>query len=202
MSTFIKVSIDPNILHQVEKELGLYIVRAKELIDNFEDIQNDGFSFHGGHNFYRNEGGFVTGGNLNINPHRLKGLFLDFRFFIANDEPTCFRKFTGMLGKLSEDPFFRQYLKSEKKIWKDEGILKGWVNVDACDLIVTYFNSKAFHGLLEGEEKYKTLLERMDRETLNWLLCYYIDVRVRCVSRISRMIESYEQGYFKVPENA
>lgn len=198
MSAFIKISIQPNILDQVKVEIGLYISRAKELIDNFEDIQNAGLSFHGGHSFYKDENGFVTGGDININRHRLKGLFLDFRFFIANDESTNFLKFTGMLGRLSEEPLFRKYLKSEKKIWKDEGIMKGWVNVNACDLIVTYFNSKAFHGQLEGEEKYKTLIERMDSKTLNWLLCYYIDDRVRCISRISSMIESYKQGYFKV----
>ncbi|MEG3768832.1 hypothetical protein [Alteromonas sp. 14N.309.X.WAT.G.H12] len=202
MRAFIKIPINSSIDPESVSDFQLYIVRANELLDNYQDIKKLGFDFGGGHMLLRDSNGLVTGAEVKVDKHRLKGLFLDFRFFIGNDEPTNFLRFSGAIGKYSDADSFRKYLKSLKCTWKNEGILKGWVGVNACELITTYFNSKAFHGRLDAEEKYKVLIEAMDSKTLDWLLCYYIDDRILCIKNLLRVISNFEKGYFEIPESA
>lgn len=87
MNAFIKIPINLSIDPESVSDFQLYIVRAKELLDNYEDIKKLGFDFGGGHMLLRDSNGLVTGAEVKVDKHRLKGLFLDFRFLLEMTSP-------------------------------------------------------------------------------------------------------------------
>ncbi|MEZ8827026.1 hypothetical protein AB6E04_22010 [Vibrio amylolyticus] len=185
---FKQVPLTTPLTADTKDSIELFLYRAVELIENYNDLKKKGVSFEGVSN-YSFEGGMISGPSLNVCRHRLKGLFVDFRFFFGNDEPTNFLNFTGVLGRLSEDIGFRSVLKESKLSWKAKGMLDGWSQISALEMIRIYFNSQAFHGRHVNESEYLKLIKSFDQKTLEYVLAFYISDRIQCIKNISWVLE-------------
>ena len=197
---FREIQIDTPLTNELRHSIELFQYRAHELIDNYEDIKKKGFNIDGSRSFSL-KNGKITGAGMNVCRHRLKGLLVDFRFFVGNDEPTYFFKFHKAIGKLSDDVGYRATLKSLKVGWKEKGIFKGWSDISALDMIKIYFNSKAFHGEHIRESDFLHLNQTYDIKTLEFVLAMHISDRIQCIKHLRWVLEKVnENAYLQVPE--
>jgi hypothetical protein len=127
--------------------------------------------------------------HMNTCRHRLKGLFVDFRFFFGAREPTNFLKFIKILGRLSDDAGFRNVLYESKESWNEKGFLDGWSKIPPLEMISVYFNSQAFHGRHINETDYLKLVKSFDQNTLEYILVSYISDRIQCITNISWVLQ-------------
>lgn len=185
---FKQVPLTSPLSTDMKDSVELFLYRAAELIENYDDLKKKGVGFGGSSN-YSFEDGVISGPSLNVCRHRLKGLFVDFRFFFGNDEPTNFLSFTGVLGKLTDDVGFRSVLKESKQSWKEKGFLDGWSKIPALEMIRIYFNSQAFHGRHINEGEYLKLIKSFDQKTLEYMLVFYISDRIQCIKNISWVLQ-------------
>ncbi|QQX78365.1 hypothetical protein JK628_12205 [Shewanella sp. KX20019] len=194
------VDISAPLTNEVKKSIELFQYRSKELIDNYEDIKIKGLNVCGSHTFSF-EGGKISGSGINFCRHRLKGLFVDFRFFVGNDEPTNFLRFHGLIGRLSDDQGFRSTLKELKSGWKEKGMFDGWCDIPALEMIKIYFNAQAFHGEHIREKDFLHLVQSFDMKTLEFVLVMHISDRIQLVKNLRWMLEQANaQGYLQIPE--
>jgi hypothetical protein len=198
---FRQVPLASPLTAKMKDSIELFLYRSAELIENYNDIKSKGVGF-GGLSNYSFEDGVISGPSLNVFRHRLKGLFVDFRFFFGNDEPTNFLNFTGVLGKLSDDSGFRSVLKDSKESWKEKGFLDGWSKIPPLEMIRIYFNSQAFHGRHINESDYLKLIKSFDQSTLEYMLTLYISDRIQCIKNISWVLEKVcKDSVLQVPEH-
>ncbi|MEZ8757444.1 hypothetical protein AB4116_18010 [Vibrio splendidus] len=194
------VDISVSLTDEMKASIDLFQYRASELIDNFEDIKNKGLDVDGLLNFSF-EGGKISGAGMNVCRHRLKGLFVDFRFFVGNDEPTNFLRFHGSIGRLSDDQGFRSTLRELKVGWKEKGMFDGWCDIPALEMIKIYFNAQAFHGEHIKEKDFLNLIQSYDMKTLEFVLAMHISDRVQSIRHLRWVLERVnDKGYLQIPE--
>ncbi|MFN4360103.1 MAG: hypothetical protein ACK4F4_05180 [Hylemonella sp.] len=148
-------------------EIELFRRRFNILWDNLQDLKIGRLS--GG--FFRQANGRYIGGFELPNSYRLKGLYVDFRHFYLNNEPTNFEKFTNYLrDELTESKIFHQFIKNEKKRSRSDFLENGWFDyngerISAEKFLDVFFNVEIFHsnrGRNKKTWKTETLLEWMN----------------------------------------
>ncbi|MEZ8107410.1 hypothetical protein [Vibrio cortegadensis] len=197
---FRQIQIDTPISREIENSLELFQYRALELIENYEDIKNQGFDISGSRSFsFQN--GQISGAGMKVCRHRLKGLFVDFRFFVGNDEPTNFFKIHKTIGLLSSDVGYRKTLKDLKSGWQEKGMFKGWSDISPLQMIQIYFNAQAFHGEHKGEADFLNLVQTYDKQALEFVLAMHISDRIQCIRHLRWILEKVNKNqYLQVPE--
>ncbi|MCT4348161.1 hypothetical protein AB4395_11845 [Vibrio splendidus] len=197
---FRKIQISTPISREMEDSLELFQYRAQELIENYENIKKQGFDI-GGSQSFSFQNGQISGVGMSVCRHRLKGLFVDFRFFVGNDEPTYFFKIHKAIGLLSTDVGYRRTLKDLKSGWQEKGMLKGWSDISPLEMIQIYFNAQAFHGEHKGEVAFLKLVQAYDNKTLEFVLAMHISDRIQCIRHLRWVLEKVNKnGYLQVPE--
>ena len=71
--------------------------RLAELERNWSDLGGEGFTVSGWVGL--NPEGRLTTTGTSISTHRLKGLYIDFRFFWGENEPSNFHNMQALIGK-------------------------------------------------------------------------------------------------------
>lgn len=133
--------------------------------NNFTDLKLGLF----GGGFSKQADGRYTGGFELPSEHRLKGLYVDFRHFYLNDEPTNVGKFANYLASLTSSKAFRRFLREERTRLRSRFLEDGWFEYKGKRLsteqfLDVWFNVEIFHsnrGLRSKPWKTKTLLEWM-----------------------------------------
>jgi len=101
---------------QVLEQIDFFRKRVAEIQHNWDELENNGFSVSAWV-------GVGSDGKLNIssNPvsiHRLKGLYIDYRFLWGNDEPSYFNKIQKLVGKhCNNSEPVKRCLQANKKQW-------------------------------------------------------------------------------------
>ena len=118
------IPMDSPLSKDVFDQIELFKSRFKELWSNWESLKELGINLSG--NFSRNDSGSISGASCGVDPHRLKGYYLDFRFFWAEKEPTYYFKIAQLIGKNCSDHRARRCLADNKSSWKEEGVFHEW----------------------------------------------------------------------------
>lgn len=183
-------------IHQIR----LFQARFSELWSNWESLKNSGIKLGGG--FQNNFDGTVTGSSCDIERHRLKGFYLDFRFFFADKEPTHFFKILNLIRTHTEDYRLHEIIELNKKKWHDAGILDSWHGYSADNLIRLLFNGSLFHSDEKLQKELEQLESLMSDELAHHLLTFSIYNRMLVIRNINWIIEplSQKNEYVRIPE--
>lgn len=104
--------------------LNLFKKRFNILRSNYKDLDlgliQGAFSIDKGNRY---------SGSFNLpNEFRLKGLYVDYRHFYLNNEPTNFFKVANYINKLTTDQNFRNFISEEKKKFRSSFIEEDFSN--------------------------------------------------------------------------
>lgn len=183
------------------EQLNLFRIRFRELWDNWESLKKQGIALGG--NFTNLGGGKVDGPGCGIETHRLKGFYLDFRFFYAQKEPTHFYKVISIIGKHCDDRRLHALLKSNKKQWAEAGFLHEWHGVKPDEMIDALFNGDLFHSVPEKRVRVQEIYNLMHDELAHHCLVYSVYSRLLVIRNINWMISPLSSGSqcIRIPED-
>ena len=157
------VKLDSEFDESEYQVIELFRERFRILWENWESLKALGINL-GGTFSNKNENKKITGDSCNIEIFRLKGFFVDFRFFYAEKEPTKYFNIASLLGKKCKDTRLRSLLKENKINWNNAGLLEGWHNFTAEEMLNYYFHGEIFHTFTNKREGLKSILEVMESE--------------------------------------
>ncbi len=148
-------------------EIELFRRRFNILWENLQDLKLGQLSG----SFLRQSDGRYVGGFELPSSYRLKGLYVDFRHFYLNNEPTNFGQFTNyLMNELTDSKIFHQFMKNEKKRSRSDFLEDGWFEhngekISSEKFLDVWFNVEIFHsnrGRDERTWKTEALLEWMN----------------------------------------
>lgn len=182
-------------LEQVE----LFRIRFRELWSNWESLKGHGLSLGGG---FRNLGnGKVSGTGCGVEIHRLKGFYLDFRFFWAQNEPTEFFKISKLVSKHCLDKRLQKCLSSNKEQWRNAGFLHEWHGIKPDEMIDTLFNGELFHSDHVKRERIRHVQGLMSNDLAHHCLVYSVYERMLVIRNINWIVQPLDQAnpHVRVP---
>ena len=185
--TGVQVSLDTPFQPRQLRQLELFRARFSELWANWESLKLQGIKIGG--TFSTNNGGGIDGPSCGVERHRLKGYYLDFRFFWAKKEDTHFFKVTSLVTKHCSDQRLRRCIEVNKKNWNDAGMLRTWHEISAEEMIQTMFNAKLFHGEQHLQTKLAHIDSMMSDEMAHHLLVSCIYDRMLVIRNLNWMLE-------------
>ncbi|MBX9870429.1 MAG: hypothetical protein K2X75_00385 [Burkholderiaceae bacterium] len=179
--------MSPEALEQVE----LFRVRFRELWSNWESLKRNGLSLGG--SFQNLGNGKVSGLGCGIEIHRLKGFYLDFRFFWAQNEPTEFIKISKLLGKHCADDRLHRCLSTNNEQWKKAGFLHDWHGIKPDEMIDTLFNGELFHSDPVKRKRMRHVQALMSDDLAHHFLVYSLYARMLVVRNIDWIVQPLNQ---------
>lgn len=182
-------------------QVRLFRMRYAQLWSNWESLKSSGIKLGGS---FQNKGsGNVTGPGCGIDQHRLKGFYLDFRFFSADKEPTQFFKILNLIRNHTDDCRLHRIIDLNRREWHDAGVLGSWHGYSADELIRLLFNGSLFHSDEKFQKGLEELESLMSDELAHHLLTFSIYNRMLIVRNLNWMVQplSAEIQYVRIPEN-
>lgn len=181
------------------EQVDLFRLRFRELWKNWESLKKQGLSLGG--SFSNLGSGKVSGPGCGVEVHRLKGFYLDFRFFWAQKEPTEFFKISSLVGKHCADARLRQCLSSNNEQWKEAGFLHEWHGIKAEEMVDVLFNGELFHSDPAKRARMRYVQTLMNDELAHHCLVYSVYTRMLVVRNINWVIQPLGQSgrHVRVP---
>jgi hypothetical protein len=169
------------------EELELFRLPFSELWSNWESLKSLGLKLGGS---FQNKGnGQVSGSSCGVEIHRLKGFYLDFRFFVAEKEPTQFFKVINKISGFCKDSRLHKCLAHNRTSWKEAGVLHEWHGFKADELIKVMFNADLFHSDKVLQPKSSLIRESMSSELAHHLLTFSIYNRMLVIRNLNWIIK-------------
>ncbi|SDZ79623.1 hypothetical protein SAMN05216562_0370 [Microbulbifer marinus] len=160
------VLLNANLSQDEWRCIEYFQIRAREFLLNVEDLKLPGFFSlsidHGGQKV-------TVESNAFPGRHRVKSLYLDFRHFIADKEPSKFQRTVNILSKnIDRSNPLQTFLSELKRNFLREasfGITANGRELSVARLVDLWFNTEFFHAGREEQEK----------ERLEWLAVLHDD---------------------------
>lgn len=193
------ISLTTKISDEALEQVELFRLKFQELWSNWESLKKQGLSLGG--SFSNLGNGKVSGPGCGIEVHRLKGFYLDFRFFWAQREPTEFFKISSLLGKHCADTRLHRCLSSNKEQWKEAGFLHEWHGIKPDEMIDVLFNGELFHSDPAKRARMRYVQTLMNDDLAHHCLVYSVYTRMLVVRNINWIVQPLEQSrqYVRVP---
>jgi hypothetical protein len=181
------------------EQIELFRIKFRELWSNWESLKKLGPSLGG--SFSNLGNGKVSGPGCGVEVHRLKGFYLDFRFFWAQREPTEFFKISSLLSRHCTDQRLHQFLLNSKEQWKEAGLLHEWHGIKPDEMIDVLFNGELFHSDRAKRERMRHVQTLMNDDLAHHCLVYSIYSRMLVVRNINWIIQPLEKihQYVQIP---
>jgi hypothetical protein len=187
------ISLTTEMSSDALEQLELFRQKTRELWSNWESLKKQGLSLGG--NFSNLNNGKLSGPGCGVEVHRLKGFYLDFRFFIAPKEPTEFFKVSSLLGRHCSDPRLHRCLSSNRKQWNDAGFLHEWHGIKPDEMIDVLFNGELFHSDPAKRKRMWHVRTLMSEDLAHHCLVYSVYTRMLVVRNINWVIQPLEQTH-------
>lgn len=169
------------------QKIELFKERFIILWENWESLKKQDIKLGGSFQNYNLK--TFGGPSCNIESFRLKGYYVDFRFFYSKKEPTHYYTISNLIGKYCHDERMQKCLKSCNKNWKDAGILYEWHGYKADDLLNYWFNGKIFHSESTKIANVKKILRKMNNDLTHHLLTFVIYDRMLVLRNINWILK-------------
>lgn len=196
----ILISLSKPLTKEHLDQIQCFRERFAELWDNWESLKKLGIKLGGS---FQNKGnGKITGPSCGIDHHRLKGYYLDFRFFYAKKEPTHYFKISNLISRYCEDSRLRNCLEIDKNSWNSAGVLTDWHGFTAESLIHSLFNGKIFHNAQDMNPTLNNLRLAMNDDLANHDLTFCIYNRMLVIRNLNwvMMPLSLDNQFIRIPE--
>ncbi|MDB4111392.1 hypothetical protein N9571_02400 [Yoonia sp.] len=185
--------------HEVLKDVcsmfHLFCIRYNELRANMADLR--GFEARFTMSFAKNDGQVTAKGQSKFNPHRLKGLFLDYRPFAAQREITHFAKVCNQVRKYFPDPEVMQMIEEEKATWAEDNFSE-WHGRAFDEIADTLFNASLFHNDIERQADLAELTSAFDDLALQSVLFLGVDRRLAAIRNVAFIIGACTEKHHTV----
>jgi hypothetical protein len=160
----------------------LFCTRYKELRANMVDLRGPEARF--AMNFTKDQGQVTANGRSKFNPHRLKGLYLDYRPFAAQGEITHFGKVCNLVKKHFPGQDVSELIDMDKAIWKADH-LSEWHGQTFDEITETFFNAALFHTDIRRQADLAELTSAFDDLALQSILFLGVDWRLAAIRNIA-----------------
>lgn len=197
------IKVIKNLASEDWRLLELFHRRFDILWSNLKDLKLG--VFHG--SFKKNRDGSYAGGFDLPSSFRLKGLYVDYRHFYLEQEPTNYYKLLKFISWLSNDNDFHQFLKLEKKKWKSSFIENGWfkfndISLNTKFIIDLWFNAEIFHSKerkkIQELLKFQQLFENRTAQSILFMAVYDTILVIRNLHWVISELRP-EHLYLKMP---
>jgi hypothetical protein len=180
-------------------QVELFRLKFQELWSNWESLKRQGLSLGG--SFSNLGDGRVAGPGCGVEVHRLKGFYLDFRFFWARGEPTEFTKISSLLGRHCTDNRLHRCLSTNRHQWKEAGLLHEWHGIKPDEMIDVLFNGELFHIDSSRRARMKHVQALMNDELAHHCLVYSVYTRMLVVRNMNWILQPLQRQnqYVQVP---
>lgn len=179
-------------------QFSLFCMRVEELVSNWQDLVGDQGIVH--LTFSRDESNQTKVEDFHYNYHRLKGLYLDYRAFIASREPTEFGRVTNMVLNHFSQPTVRAEIAKLRTRWKaDKAPLEEWHGLSRDTLVKIYFNAKLFHSDAEKILALTDIQKYLTETTIHAVLFLDIHVRLRLLRNLRLILLPVSKGFCQIP---
>jgi hypothetical protein len=176
----------------VIRNFHLFCMRYSQLKANMADLQGEeayisiSFSKEQGHVTAKNQSKF--------NPHRLKGLLLDYRPFVLRRDATEFRMICNQVSKYFSYPEVIRMIKGEKARW-DEDALAKWHGRSFDEISDTFFNATLFHTDTKRQEDLIELTSAFDDRALQSILFLGVNHRLDAIRNVAFIVGACTQEH-------
>lgn len=174
------------------EQIELFRLKFRELWSNWGSLKGQGLALGG--SFSNHGDGKVSGPGCGVEVHRLKGFYLDFRFFWAQKEPTHFFKISSLLGNYCSDTRLHECLSSNKEQWKEAGFLHEWHGIKPDEMIDVLFNGELFHTDPAKRERMRQVQKLMSDDLAHHCLVYSAYTRMLVIRNIDWIIQPLAPG--------
>lgn len=183
----------------VEKELSeddwykidLFKKRFNILWGNFRDLNLGTLSG----SFNKNDNGCYTGKFELPSFFRLKGLYVDYRHFYLQQEPTNYNKFANFLSNITTHRKFHLFIREEKKRWKCDFVENEYFKfkdtpIAINELLDLWFNGEIFHSKDKMKtEKLLQIFEIFESDTAQSILFMAVYDTILAIKNLNWIIQ-------------
>lgn len=183
------------------RSIQIFRDRLAELERNWSELESDGFDISGwmGHDSEHK----LTSTGIPVSVHRLKGLYIDFRFFWGNDEPSNFFTIQKLIGKHCRDSKpVKNALKHNKQQWQRASAGKKWHGLDTDQMFSAIFYGTIIHQAEDKQAALQSVKNVMTEPTAHHLLALAIQARTTPLRSLGQMLSplSMVQQVVQVPD--
>jgi hypothetical protein len=129
----------------------------------------------------------------------LRSLFLTFRFFYLNDEPSNFFRVANILKRHAGDPDVKRFVDRLKQRWKD-AVFGGAMGISVNDEKITadllldlWFNAHYFHSDKGKEQKLKILTDTLGADFCRYMLADAVYEASKAIFRLYDALRTCER---------
>lgn len=185
--------------HEVPKDVSskfhLFCMRHNELRANMADLRGLEALFT--MNFSKENGQVTAKGQSKFNPHRLKGLFLDYRPFAAQGEITNFGSVCNQVMKYFRDREVLQMIEKAKATWAEDNFSE-WHGRSFDEIADTFFNASLFHSDIERQTDLAELTSAFDDLALQSVLFLGVDRRLAAIRNVAFIVGACTEKHHAV----
>lgn len=173
----------------------LFCLRYNELRANMADLR--GLEARFSMSFRKDEGQVTANGQSKFNPHRLKGIFLDYRPFAAQGEITQFGRICNQVKKHFPYPEVIQMIDEEKATWAEDHLSR-WHGRNFDEIADTFFNASLFHTDIERQTDLAELTSAFDDLALQSVLFLGVDRRLAAIQNVAFIVGACSPSHHAV----
>jgi hypothetical protein len=158
---------------------AIFLRRADELCANWADYV---------------AGGGQYGPEANLNLHRVKSLYIDFRFFISKKEAANFLKFMAVLRPRFRRAAVHRHIAEIQTAWQRGGIT-AYANAPYFErLMQMKFNAEIFHCETAKSRQLAALREKLSDEDASRAMVDAIGFRAGLIERVTTALAGFRTG--------
>lgn len=174
--------------------------RLGELESNWSELEDEGFTISGW--LGRDGEGKKSTTAAKISTHRLKGLYIDFRFFWAQQEASHFLRVQNLVRKhCTSSRAVIAALKANQTQWENANSGSKWHGLQPDEMISAVFYGSVIHEADDKQENLARVKEIFSEPTAHHILASTIWARTYPLRSLAWMISplSKEQQIIQIP---
>jgi len=183
------------------QQVNFYRRRVAELQQNWEELEKEGFSV----STWLGVGtdGRLSISNFPVSIHRIKGLYLDFRFLWANKEASQFLKVRNVIGRhCINSESAKAALNEVKERWCKAAVGKRWHGLEADEMIDAIFYGSVIHEADDKQQALERITAVLAEPAAHHVILSVIWARMFPLKSLSWMLEplSDENQVVQIPD--
>jgi len=166
--------------------IEVFKLRTRNLIENWKSFRDGKTSFQFG--LQKDPDGKVRSTGDVHDFHRVKGLYLDYRVFVANDEPSNFLRVTNIIKKRFRSIEVVELVDRIRSMWKSADGMGAWHGLDFDQISNVLFNASMFHTAQDLQTEYAELLANLDDSAIQGILLAGISFRIEVLKMLHGIV--------------